>query len=200
MKLDYLFFHSKTLPQASERQLLKNQSEEEWSHTHTYLLLPLEKPCLAGFLLIENWSRFLETDGNSPWVYHRPLVHAPPQTMNQCYDRILIVHEDQIQFVDPFRRQKYPAAHSKSCTHRTKNLFQVDMDQKDSWYTLIPGIVHQDKPAVFGLKMSHPFQFILFLDPKLLVCAPELNLAAFETVHLSVPLLEMTWRYSCRDS
>ena len=26
------------------------------------------------------------------------------------------------------------------------------MDQEDSWYTLTPGIVHQDKPAVFGPK------------------------------------------------
>ena len=24
------------------------------------------------------------------------------------------------------------------------------MDQEDSWYTLIPGIVHQDKPGIFG--------------------------------------------------
>ena len=24
------------------------------------------------------------------------------------------------------------------------------MDQEDSWYTLTPGIVHQDKPALFG--------------------------------------------------
>ena len=24
------------------------------------------------------------------------------------------------------------------------------MDQEDSWYTLTPGIVHQDRPAMFG--------------------------------------------------
>ena len=30
------------------------------------------------------------------------------------------------------------------------------MDQKDSWYTLTPGIVHQDKPAVFGPKKVTP--------------------------------------------
>ena len=37
-----------------------------------------------------------------------------------------------------------------------KNLFQFDMDQEDSWYTLTPGIVHQDKPAVFGPKEVSP--------------------------------------------
>ena len=30
------------------------------------------------------------------------------------------------------------------------------MDQEDSWYTLTPGIVHQDKPAVFGPKDVSP--------------------------------------------
>ena len=31
----------------------------------------------------------------------------------------------------------------------SKNLLQFDRDQEDSWYTLTPGIVHQDRPAVF---------------------------------------------------
>ena len=30
------------------------------------------------------------------------------------------------------------------------------MDQEDSWYTLTPGIVHQDRPAVFGPKDVSP--------------------------------------------
>ena len=30
------------------------------------------------------------------------------------------------------------------------------MDQEDSWYTLKPGIVQQDKPAVFGPKKVTP--------------------------------------------
>ena len=30
------------------------------------------------------------------------------------------------------------------------------MNQEDSWYTLTPGIVHQDRPAVFGPKKTTP--------------------------------------------
>ena len=30
------------------------------------------------------------------------------------------------------------------------------MDQEDSWYTLTPGIVHEDRPAVFGRKEISP--------------------------------------------
>ena len=39
---------------------------------------------------------------------------------------------------------------TQNCSDRIKNLFQLDNDQEDSWYTLTPGIVHQDKPAIFG--------------------------------------------------
>ena len=119
-------------------------------------MLSLENPRLAGYMLTGNRSMFLETDGSLAWLYHCPLVHSPLHTMNQCYDRIPILYEGQIQFVDPITRQTYPAANIQNCTDRIRNLFQFDMDQEDSWYTLTPGIVHQDRPAVFGPKDVSP--------------------------------------------
>ena len=155
-KLDYLFFQSSRLLQASEIQLLKNQCEQERTQILTILMLSLENPRLAGYMLTGNRSMFLETDGSLAWLYHCPLVHSPLHTMNQCYDRIPILYEGQIQFVDPITRQTHPAANIQNCTDRIKNLFQFDMDQEDSWYTLTPGIVHQDRPAVFGLEDVPP--------------------------------------------
>ena len=35
-------------------------------------------------------------------------------------------------------------------------MFQLDRDQEDSWYSLTPGIVHQDKPAIFGPQNVKP--------------------------------------------
>ena len=99
---------------------------------------------------------FLENDGSLAWLYHCPLVHSPLHTMNQCYVRIRILYEGQIQFVDPITLQTHPAANIQKCTDRIKNLFQFDMDQENSWYTLTPGIVHQYRPAVFGPKDVSP--------------------------------------------
>ena len=90
--------------------------------------------------------------------------------MNQCYDRIPILYEGQIQFVDPITRQTQQAANLQNCTDRMKYLFLFDMDQEDSRYTLTPGIVHQDKPAVFGSEKFHLRQFILSQDLKMLEC------------------------------
>ena len=151
-KLDYLFFQSSPLLQVSEIQLLKNQCEEERTQILTILMLSLENPRLAGYMLTGNRSMFLKTDGSLAWLYHCPLVHSPLHTMNQCYDRIPILYEGQIQFVDPVTLQTHQAANTQNCTDRTKNLFQFDMDQKDSSYTLTPGIVHQDRTSVFGPK------------------------------------------------
>ena len=151
-KLDYLFFQSSRLLQASEMQLLKSQCEQERTQILTILMLSLENPRLAGYMLTGNRSMFPETDGSLAWLYHCPLVHSPLHTMNQCYNRIPILYEGQFQFVDPITRQTHPAAYIQNCTDRIKTLFQFDMDQEDKWYTLTPGIVHQDRPAVFGPK------------------------------------------------
>ena len=113
-------------------------------------MLALENPRLAGYILTGNRSMFLETDGSVAWLYPCPKVHSPLHTMNQCYDKNPILYRRQIQFVDPITRQTYPHATTQNCSDRIKNQFQLDMDQENSWYILTPGILHQDKHAIFG--------------------------------------------------
>ena len=110
----------------------------------------MRTPRLTSYMLTGNRSMFLETDGSVAWLYHCPKVHSPLYTMNQRYDKIPILYIGQIQFVDPVTRQTYPHATTQNCSDRIRNLFQLDLDQEYSWYTLTPGIVHQDKPAIFG--------------------------------------------------
>ena len=155
-KIDYLFFQSSRLLQATEIQLLQNQCEQERTQILTNLMLVLENPRLAGYMLTGNRSMFLETDGSLACLYHCPKVHSPLHTMNQCYDKIAILNEGDIRFVDPITRQTYPDAVPQNCSDRIKNRFQLDMDQEDSWYTLTLGIVHQERPAIFGPKKITP--------------------------------------------
>ena len=149
-KIDNLFFQSSRLLQATEIQLLQNQCEQERTQILTNLMLSLENPRLAAYKRTGDRSRFLETDGSAGWLYHCPKVYSPLHTMNQCYDKIPILYRGQIQFVDPITRQIYPHATTQNCSDR------IDMDKEDSWYTLTPGIVHQDKPAIFGPQYINP--------------------------------------------
>ena len=155
-KIEYLFFQRSRLLQATEIKLLQNQCEQERTQILTNLMLALENPRPAGYMLTGNRSMFLETDGSVAWLYHCPKNHSPLHTMNQCYDKIPMLYRGQIQFVDPITRQTYKHAMTQNCSDRIKNLFQLDMDQEDSWYTLTPGIIHQGRPAMFGPQDDNP--------------------------------------------
>ena len=126
-------------------------------------MLTFEKTCLLGYMLTRNRSIFLETGGNLAWLYHCPLVHSPLPTKNQSYDRISILYEGQVQVVDPITEQSHRAANLQKCTDPIKKLSQFDMEQEDSWYTLTPGIVHQDTwHRVLGPKDVSPVAVLSF--------------------------------------
>ena len=82
-KLDYFFFRSSRILQTSEIKLLKNHCEQEKTQILTILMLPLENPRLARYMLTGNRSFFLETHGSLAWLYHCPLVHSPLQTIQK---------------------------------------------------------------------------------------------------------------------
>ena len=124
-KLDYLLFQISRLLQASEIQLLKIQCEQERRQILTILMLCLENPRLAKTVLTGNPSMFLENDGSLAWLYHCPLVHSPLHTMNPCYDRIPILCEGQLQFVDAKTRRTHPAANLQNCTDRIKKPLSI---------------------------------------------------------------------------
>ena len=76
----------------------------------TILLLSMENPTLAGYMLTGNRSMFLSTHGSLAWLYHCPLMRSPPQVMNQWYDKIPIFYKNAIFFVHPITRETYPDA------------------------------------------------------------------------------------------
>ena len=45
----------------------------------------------------------------------------------------------------------------QNCSDPIEKLFQMDVDQKDSRYSLTPEITHRDRPAVFALENISPF-------------------------------------------
>ena len=55
-----------------------------------------------------------------------------------------------MHFVDPITRQTFPSANENSCQHATQSKFELDMDNDDSWYNLIPHALVRNKPSVFS--------------------------------------------------
>ena len=119
-------------------------------------MLAMENPRLVGDMLTGNRSMFLSTDGSLAWLYHCPLMRSPPHVMNQCYDKIPIFYKNAIFFDDPNTRQTDPDAQVQKCSDQLRNLFQVDMEDENSWFTITLTLEHRKWPAVFGPKDVTP--------------------------------------------
>ena len=93
---------------------------------------------------------FLETDGSLAWLYSCPLLRSPLHTMNECYNKIPNFYRGQIKFVDPITRQKLPDTMPQNCSDHVKTLFQMEMDDRNSWFSLTAQITPRDRPVIFS--------------------------------------------------
>ena len=93
------------------------------------------------------------------------IAAPPPHVMNQCYDKIPIFYKNAIFFVDPITRQTCPDAQVQNCFDRIKNLFQFDMEDENSWFTITPTLEHWKRQAVFRPKDVTPVSRRVFGGP-----------------------------------
>ena len=139
-KLDYILFNSFYMLRTAELALLQNQCELERFSILNTLMLSLESPRLVGYILTQNRSMLLETNGNVAWLYHCPKFHSPLQLMDECFNRIPIMYKENIRFVDPITRQTFQSADLQDCSDKYLNLFQLDVDDDKFWIELTPQI------------------------------------------------------------
>ena len=162
-KLDFIEFNSIQRLQLNDLQMLKNDCELERSIMQSNLAYSHDSPRMAGFLLTNNRSMFLETNGNIAWLYHCPPLFSDLQVMDKCYDRIPILFKGKIHYVDPITRQTFTNAKEQSCLDKHLNLFQLDIDDDDSWVQLTPSIQQVPAPEIFNPRLSskllHNFKF-----------------------------------------
>ena len=84
---------------------------------------------------------FLETNGDIAWLYRCPKFYSPSlQVMDTCYDRKPVLYENKVRFIDPVSRQTFTTAKQQPCYNKQKNLFQLDIENDNSWIELTPGI------------------------------------------------------------
>ena len=92
---------------------------------------------------------FLKTNGKVAWLYNCPEFHSLLQILNKCYNRIPILYEDEIHFVDPISKQTFAEAEEQLCSDKHSNFFQLDVDDDNSWVELTPQIRKVRGPALF---------------------------------------------------
>ena len=153
-KFDYYEYSNIQRIQLLDLQMIKTDCAIERSIMHTNLAYSHNSPRMAGFLLTNNRSMFLETNDNVAWLYHCPQYFSPLQIMDKCFKRIPIMYQNKVHFVDPITRKTYTSAEEQSCADKHDNLFQLDIEKDNSWVELTPSITKVDGPAVFAPHLS----------------------------------------------
>ena len=143
--------------------LSQNQCELERTQMLTILMLAMQNTKLAGYMLTGNRSLFLDTDGSVAWLYQRPKFLSPLRVLDKCYDRISTLFERTTKFVDPITRQTYDFASEIPCLGYYTNVFQLDLENENSWYELLPDAMPFNKPLLFKpTELGHNTQFPTF--------------------------------------
>ena len=148
-KFDYYQYTNFRKLQLSIINTKEQNCELERSLKITQLAYSCLSPKLAGFLLTNNRSIFLETIGNIAWLYHCPKFCSPLQVMDTCYDRIPVLYKNKVRFIDPVSRQTFTTAKQQPSNNKQKNLFQLDIENNNSWIELTPSIPQVTGPALF---------------------------------------------------
>ena len=149
-KFDYYQYTNFRRLQLSEINTIQQICELERSLKNTQLAYSRLSPKLAGFLLTNNRSMFLETNGNISWLYQSPKFYSPLQVMDTCYNRIPVLYKNKARFIDPVSRQTFTTAEQQPCNNKQKNFFQLDIENDNSWIELTPSITQFTGPAIFA--------------------------------------------------
>ena len=130
--------------------LLQHQCELERTQISTIKMLDLQNTRLAGYMLTGNRSMFLDTDGSVGWLYHWPKKISSFIVLEKYFDRLPIYYNGRTMFVDPIIRQTFPFANEIQCVGGYKNAFQLNLDDKVSWYQWMPAPIPFKTPVVFA--------------------------------------------------
>ena len=147
----------------SEMTLSQNQSELERTQMLTILMSAKQNTRVAGYMLTGNRSMFLETDGNVACLYHCPKLLSPLRVLGECYDRIQVLFERTTNIVDPITPQIYDFAPEIPCLAENTSMFQLDLENDNSWYQHLAYPMPFNKPLLFkSTEIGHNTKFPFF--------------------------------------
>ena len=150
-KINFMIYTVYRDLQQSDFLFLQNMCELRRTQIQMINAMSDKNNRLAGYMLTGNRSMFLETEGVKGFLHPCPKKISPLKLLDRCYDRIPIFYDGKTMFVNPITRQTFPFANEIDCTDTFKNLFQLDLDNSNFWYQLLPAPVPFKAPVFFLL-------------------------------------------------
>ena len=150
LKIDYVVQQLMNRLRSSEYTLIQRICDVERTQLLIILAIAVQNSELAGYLLTHNRSNFIVTDGSIAYMYSCPEQRSPLQSVSRCYNRIPVYYKNSIMYVDPVTRQTFVDADETPCDGHIDNTFHMDLNDRKSWYNLIPYIDSGDIPEYFS--------------------------------------------------
>ena len=162
VKLDYIIHQNQQLARLNYVDIMQKLCELERTTLLTVLQLARINPANAGYILTGNHSKFVEADGALAWLYTCKKEIAPVKRTEKCYNKIPVWHGGMVRFVDPITRKLVDdlLVDEIPCDKAKDNIFHLDQDNPDSFYTLTPFPNAQPAPKKFSPNLiSNPNPF-----------------------------------------
>ena len=97
------------------------------------------------------------------WLYHCPKLLSIVRLLDKRYDGIPILYEGTTQYVYPITRQRNNFESEIPCLGEYTNVFQLDLENDNSWYQLLPDPMPIDEPLMYKPnELEHISQFLNF--------------------------------------
>ena len=77
--------------------------------------MSVQKPQLAGYLLIGNRSKFIYSEGSTAWLCDSPQFRSRLYETDNGFDRIPIYYQDTVMYTDTKTRRNLNCASPTSC-------------------------------------------------------------------------------------
>jgi len=150
-KIDYVAYKQHLILSEEDNNLFNDICELSKTLKYEILNQATINPKNAGFLLTGNRSAFASIHGSIVWLYYCTTEENNLYIKDKCYTKIPIAVEGELMFVDPQTRKRTKHANEMDCENELFTYFQLDPEDKDSWFRLTPNLVAvADIPLVFS--------------------------------------------------
>lgn len=166
-QLDFNYYKLRTIAKTQDMEIIRMMCELERQVMLTVLQLATINDKIAGKLLTGKDSYFFKISDDQGWLSKCEKVNSPWIEQDKCYDKIPVVYKGVVQFIDPKSRKISDPilVNEVDCIKEARTIrFQLDPENEESWYSLIPHLVHKDSLKIFSpfiTKMDKKFNNIL---------------------------------------
>ena len=157
IKMDFLFYKLAIIGKKRDVEIIKMMCELERQQMLIVLQMSQIDSKVAGKLLTGKDEYFFDIKNNQGWLYKCRKIRSPWIKQDKCYTQIPVLYNGVVQFIDPSSRKIADIAlvNEIDCLDEASKMrIQLDPNDADSWYSIMPVLVQKKALQEFSPKIA----------------------------------------------